>query len=118
MFGTDAKNNWLSNILRSQRFELAAQGNSQRTRLSIFDKCQTTIELLDLPFEQVHRRTANKPGDENILRVAIERERIGDLHDQAVAHYANAVSHSHRLHLVVRHIDHRRCELRVKSRNL
>ena len=59
-----------------------------------------------------------KPGHKNVLWLAVESQGIGNLHDVAVAHHANAVAHGHGLHLIVGHIHHRSGQLGVQSRDL
>ena len=54
---------------------------------------------------EVHFRRADEAGDEDVFRALVERHRIGDLHDAAVLHHADAVAHGHGLDLVVGDVD-------------
>jgi len=48
-----------------------------------------------------------------IFGLPVKRQRIGYLHDEAVSQDADAVTHGHRLDLVVGHIDHGRPERNI-----
>ncbi len=63
----------------------------------------------------VHRRRPDEPGDEEVVRVVVEDLRIVDLLQDALAHHRHAVSHRHRLDLVVGHVDRRDVELALQG---
>ncbi len=55
----------------------------------------------------------------NVLRgPVVERQRVADLLDHAVAHHDDLVGHRHRLDLVVRHVDRGRLEPLVQFLDL
>ena len=66
---------------------------------------------LDRRVHEVHRRRSDEAGDEEILRLLVERLRRVDLQDSTVPHDCNALAQRHRLDLVVRHVDGRHAEL-------
>ena len=64
-------------------------------------------EMSAVPGDQVHRRRADKGGDEAVGGVVIDRRRGADLADLAVIDHRDAVAHAHRLDLVVGDVDRR-----------
>src|SRR6266704_3167206 len=59
----------------------------------------------EMPFEEVHRRTAHKSRDEGIRRLGIHLDRRANLLNHTVAHHHYSARHGHRLDLVVSHVD-------------
>src|SRR6202035_927670 len=114
---TNPENDILIDILAGQRFQVALQGENEAVFLGAFYEEQTPFASLDLPFQQIQRRTPDKAGDEQILRLSIQGQRIGDLHDQAIAHHANPIAHGHGFDLIMRDVDHGGTELRVELRD-
>ena len=58
--------------------------------------------------DDVHGRRADEAGDEQIVGRMIEFHRRTDLLDHAEVEHHDAVGERHRLHLIVRHVDHGR----------
>src|ERR1700751_1814164 len=114
VFGTNAENDFFIDVSIRERFQAAFERECQCVFLARFYKEQTAIAPLDLPFEEVHWRTTNEARDKKIFGLPVKSQRIGYLHDEAVSQDADAVTHGHRLDLVVSHIDHRSPELNVK----
>ncbi len=56
--------------------------------------------------QKVHLRRSDEPGDEKRIGLFIKLKRRADLLHAPVAQHADAVCQCHRLHLIVRHIDH------------
>ena len=56
--------------------------------------------------DQVHLWRADEAGDEHVGRVAIQFQRRADLLDAAGVQHHDAVGQRHRLHLIVRDVDH------------
>ncbi len=73
---------------------------------------------LDRRLEHVHRRAADEAADEEVDRAVVQRLRIVDLLQLALAHDGDAVAHRHRLDLVVRDVDGRDAEIRLELRDL
>ena len=66
--------------------------------------------LFQFAIDEVHRRTAEKSGDEKIVRLVIKFQwRIGLLHF-AVVHYHDAIAHRHGFDLVVGNVNHSRLQ--------
>ncbi len=63
--------------------------------------------LLHRATEEVHRGRADEAGDEEVLRLGVDRHRIGKLLDDAALHDGDPVGERQRLDLVVGHVDHR-----------
>src|SRR6266545_7406619 len=61
--------------------------------------------VADRAFEEIHRRRADKAGNEQVVRPVVELERRADLLDQSVVHHDDLVGHGHGLDLVVGHVD-------------
>ena len=67
-------------------------------------------EIPAVPGDEVHRRRADKGGDEAIGGIVIDRRRGSHLTHLAVVDHGDAVAHAHRLDLVVSHVDRRRAD--------
>lgn len=67
--------------------------------------------------QQVHRRRADKPGDEQVGRMGVEVLRPPDLLDVAAVHHHDAVGHRHCLGLVVGDVDGAGFQLLVEIHN-
>ena len=59
-----------------------------------------------------------KPPTKRFTRAVVERLRVGDLLQLALAHDGDAVAHRHRLDLVVRDVDRRHAEVGLQLRDL
>ena len=70
----------------------------------------------DVDTEKVHARRADEGGDKLVRRRIVKLERRADLGDDSLVENDDLVGESHRLRLVVRHIDHRRAELGMELR--
>src|ERR1700722_15669425 len=70
----------------------------------------------DVDAEKVHAWRTDEGGDELVRRRVVKLERRADLGDDSLVEDNDLVGESHRLRLVMRHIDHRRTELGVKLR--
>ena len=66
--------------------------------------------------DEVHRRRADEPGDEQVARPLVQRLRRVDLEDVTVPHDRDALPQRHRLHLVVRHVHGCDAQLLVELR--
>ena len=71
---------------------------------------EVPVRLRQLRLDEVDRRRADEAGDELVDGTVVERLRRVDLLQQAVAQDRDAVSHRHRLDLVVRHVDRRHAQ--------
>ncbi len=74
--------------------------------------------LDDLRFEHVHRRAADEAADEQVHRTVVERLRIVDLLQLALAHHGDTSAHRHGLDLIVGHVDRRDPEIALELRDL
>src|SRR5260370_21909741 len=70
----------------------------------------------DVDAEKVHARRTDEGGDKLVRRRIVKLERRADLGDDSLVENDDLVGESHRLRLVVRHIDHRRAELGMELR--
>ena len=86
--------------------------------LLVADDCVERSVLDDLRLEHVHRRTADEPADEQVHGTVVERLRIVDLLQLALAHDGDTGPHRHRLDLVVGHVDGRDPEIALELRDL
>ena len=77
---------------------------------------EANLVAVDRRLDEVHRRRADEPGDEDGPRLLVEALRRVDLEDPAVSHDRDALSERHRLDLVVRDVDRRDAEPRVELR--
>ena len=77
---------------------------------AVADRPQPAILGFDADRREVHRRRADKPGDETVGRFVVQLHRVADLLHPAVAHHDDAVAQRHRLDLIVRHVNRRRAE--------
>ena len=68
--------------------------------------------------EQVHRRRADEPGDEQVTGRVVEHLRRVDLLEPALLEHGDAVAHRHRLDLVVRDVDRGHAEVRLDPGDL
>ena len=82
------------------------------------DRGERAVRLLERRLEHVHRRRADEPADEEVDRLVVERLRVGDLLQLALAHDRDAMAHGHRLDLVVRDVDRRHAEVVLELRDL
>ena len=71
-----------------------------------------------LDVDEVHRRAADEPGHEQLLRVVVQLLGRADLHELALVHDRDPRAHRHRLDLVVGDVHGRRPEALVESRDL
>ena len=76
------------------------------------------VDAHDPDGHEVHRRRSDRLRHPDRGGRAIERERLADLFHMPVRHHDDAVRERHRLDLVVRHVDHRRAEPLMQSREL
>src|SRR5947208_7159150 len=67
---------------------------------------------------QVHRRGAEKSGDEGIRGVVVDFGRGTELVDNALVEYQDAVAHRHGFHLIVRDVDRGSADAAVKALEL
>ena len=65
--------------------------------------------------EEIHFRASDELSDEHASGRFVKLLRTSEQLDHAVAKYDNLVGQGHRLHLVMRHIDHRGTELLMKA---
>ena len=77
-----------------------------------------TVAAGEPGLEEVHRRRADEPGDEEVDGVLVERLRGVDLLQLALADHRDAVAHRHRLGLVVRDVDGGDAEVVLDPRDL
>ena len=68
--------------------------------------------------DEVHRRAADEPGDEQLLRVVVQLLGRPDLLELALVHDRDPGAHRHRLDLVVGDVDRGRAEALVEARDL
>ena len=68
--------------------------------------------------EQVHRRSADEAGHEEVRGPVVESLRLVDLLEDALAHHRDAVAHRHRLDLVVGDVERRGLELLLQLRDV
>lgn len=68
--------------------------------------------------QEIHRRGADKAGDEGIAGLVVNGQRRPLLDDLPVAHHHNLIGQSHRLHLVMGDIDHGGIDALVKGFDL
>src|ERR1700751_3097520 len=118
VFGTNAENDFFIDVSIRERFQAAFERECQSVFLARFYKEQTAIAPLDLPFEEVHWRTTNEARDKEIFGLPVKSQRIGYLHDEAVSQDADAITHGHRLDLVVGHVNHCGTQLSVQAGDL
>ena len=76
----------------------------QRDATREFDAAGAVSEA-DRAGHHVHRRRTDKSGNENIVRLVVECERVPGLLHDAVFHHYDLVRHCHCLDLVVRDVD-------------
>src|SRR5579883_2167503 len=69
------------------------------------------VFMRQLDGDEVHRRIAEEARDEGGGGIAVDGQRLSDLHDLALVHDADAMAHRHRLDLVVGDIDGGRADL-------
>ena len=68
--------------------------------------------------QEVHRRRADEPGDEEVDRLLVELARRRDLLEDALAQHADPVAEGHGLGLVVGDVDRRDAEPALQARDL
>ena len=76
------------------------------------------LRLGDLGLEEVHARRADEAGDEEAVRIVVERERRADLLDPPGPQHDDLVGQGHGLDLVVGHVDHGRAQALVQLGDL
>src|SRR5271165_598814 len=118
VFGTNAENDIFVDVSVREGFEAAFDRERQSVLFGRFHKEQAAVPSLDLPLQKVHRRTANEAGDKEIIGLPVESQRIGYLHDEAIAQDTDTVTHGHRFDLVVGHVNHCRTQLDVQAGDL
>ena len=69
-----------------------------------------TSPAVEVGLDEIHRRRADEPGDEEVARLLVENLRRVDLEDVAVSHHGDPLAERHRLDLVVRDVDRRDAE--------
>ena len=79
-------------LQRRRQLERVLPADAQPHRLAVAH---------DRQIVQIHRRAADKLGDETVGGVVIQVDRFIHLHDGAAVHHANAIAHGHRLDLIV-----------------
>ena len=80
------------------------------------DARRSAVHRGDVDAEEIHARRTDEGGDELVRRRVVKLERRADLGDDPLVENDDLVGESHRLRLVMRHIDHRRAELGMKLR--
>src|SRR5260370_4483717 len=118
VFGTNAEDDIFVDVFVREGFQTAFERERQSVFVAPFHKEQAAIAPLDLALQEVHRRTADEASNEEIFRLPVKSQRIGYLHDETVAHDANAITHGHRLNLVMGNVNHGITELSVEFGNL
>ena len=81
-------------------------------------RAESPFERFDRRVEQVHRGAADEAADEEVDGPVVERLRVVDLLELALAHHGDAVAHRHRLDLVVRDVDRGDAEVGLQLRDL
>ena len=99
---------------RSRRGHLLRNGEV----LILDARDEIAVGAVDRRLDDVHRRAADEACDEQVLRVAVELLRRVDLLQLTLAHDGDAITHRHRLGLVVRDVDRRRPELALDAPDL
>ena len=79
---------------------------------------QLELSLVGMDLREVHRRRADERRDELVHRMLVELGRRPDLLQDAVPHHGDAVTHRHRLDLVVRDVHGCRAEALLDARDL
>ncbi len=79
-------------------------GGQRQPRASEVDGDVVAVAL-DAAQGHVHRRRADEPGDEDVVRVVVQELRRADLLQHTVLHQRDPVAHRHRLDLVVGDVD-------------
>ena len=79
---------------------------------------EAAVAPLERRLDHVHRRAADEAADEEVDGAVVERLRVGDLLELALAHDGDAVAHRHRLDLVVRDVDRRHAEVALEAGDL
>ncbi|MNP22229.1 hypothetical protein D3C76_1148900 [compost metagenome] len=88
-------------------FQLLLQRRRQFERIFIADAQPNTLcATSHRHVVQVHRRAADKLGDEAVSGLVVQVNGFIHLHNGATVHHADAVAHGHRLHLIVGDVDH------------
>ena len=72
----------------------------------------------DVGRKKVHRGAADEAGDELVRRAVVNLERRTDLLHQAAVHDDDAITHGHRLHLVMGDVHHGGIQLLVEAHQL
>src|SRR5579883_43074 len=88
-------------------------GRNPENEVLAFDE-QLIVPRDQLALEQVHRRTADEPRDEEIRRVIVERVGAPELLEAASVEHTDPVAEGHRLLLVVVDVDRRRAKALVE----
>ena len=104
-------------------FGRAGAGAGRHTNLSRSparenDACRSAVYRCDVDAEKVHARRTDEGGDKFVRRLVVKLERRADLRNDSVVENDDLVGQSHRLRLVMRHIDHRRAKIGVELRQL
>src|SRR5258708_7950552 len=118
VFGTNAENDFFIDVSIRERLQASFERDCQSVFRGRFHKEPPAIAPLDLPFEEVHWRTTNEAGDKEIFGLPVKSQRIGYLHDETVSQDADAITHGHRLDLVVGHVNHCGTQLSVQAGDL
>ena len=77
-----------------------------------------SVGSVELRVDEVHRGRADEAGDEQVHRMLVQRLRAVDLLQLALAQHGDAITHRHRLGLVVRDVDRRDAEVVLDARDL
>src|SRR5260370_29289692 len=76
VFGTNAEDDIFVDVFIREGFQTTLERERQSGFLARFHKVQAAIAPLDLPLQEVHRRTADEAGNEEILPLPIKSKRI------------------------------------------
>ena len=93
-------------------------GRNDERRFAAQSDHQRAVALLEPGRNEVHSRRADESCDEDGGRLAVDHVGRADLLDTAVAHHDDPIGKRHRLHLIVRDVDHRRLDSLVQLLDL
>src|ERR1700722_1332883 len=118
VFRTNSEDDIFVDVSVREGFQTPFERERQSVFLARLHKEQTAIAPSDIALQEVHRRTADEASDEEIFRLPVKSQRIGYLHDETVAHDANAITHGHSLNLVMGNVNHGITKLSVEFGDL
>src|SRR5688572_31399289 len=91
--------------------------NRKRKRIARGDELKCITDG-NSAIDEIHRRAADKAGDEPVAGMIVEIHRCIDLLDVPFVHHHDPIAERHCFDLVVRDVDHRRVQLLMQTGDL